>query len=109
MRRLVACLVLCLALAVPAAAQQQGRITVVAPQAAALRGSQAAAPSRSVAEAEAEATAPVLPLDFTPVGTQAADARQCRMTCSRDYYFCLAGEDELCPQHWSRCVTRCGS
>lgn len=107
MRRLAACLILSLALAAPAAAQQR-RIPVAAPatDSAALRGPVSAGQSR-FADVEAEATAPAPPFEPAVLAVPAPDARQCRMTCSRAYYFCLAGEDDRCPQHWSRCVTGC--
>lgn len=113
MRRLATCLILGLALAAPAAAQQR-RIPVVPPAAepAALRGPISAPPARFAdAAAGTEDPAPAPPPAPAPAApaVPAPDARQCRMTCSRDYYFCLAGEDDRCPQHWSRCVTGCGS
>ena len=106
MRRLVACLVLSLALAAPAAAQQ-GRIAVgqTSGDQAGLRGSVGAAPAPPPEE-----EAPLLPPPFQPTAVAPATTggSQCRLSCSQTYYFCLAGEDELCPQYWSRCVASCG-
>lgn len=107
MRRLAACLVLSLALAAPAAAQQ-GRLAGVQPtaDAAALKGPQAP-PSPPVPDE----TPLLLPLPVQPTaisGGEASGGAQCRLGCSREYYFCLAGEDDRCPQYWSRCVSGCG-
>lgn len=106
MRRLAACLILSLALAAPATAQQ-GRITVVTPVSdAALRGSiSITAPAPPAEEAPLLLPLPVQP---TSIASTSAGGAQCRTSCSRQYYFCLAGEDERCPQHWSRCVSSCG-
>lgn len=105
MRHLAACLIVSLALAAPAAAQQ-GRITVVEPvRDAALRGPVGAPP------APTEEAAPLLlplPLQPTSIASTPASGSQCRTACSQQYYFCLAGEDERCPQYWSRCVSGCG-
>jgi hypothetical protein len=111
MRRLAALLILSLALAAPAVAQQR-RIPVASPatDSAALRGLVSAGQSRFAdVEPETEDPAPALPPAPVALAAPTPDARQCRMTCSRDYYFCLAGEDDRCPQHWSRCVTGCGA
>ena len=106
MRRLAVCLIVSLALAAPAAAQQ-GRITVVTPISdAALRGPVGGA------SAPAEEAPPLLlplPVQPTSIASTSTGGAQCRTSCSRQYYFCLAGEDERCPQHWSRCVSSCGS
>lgn len=106
MRRLAACLIVSLALAAPAAAQQ-GRIASGPPatDAAALKGSQTPAPPSAPDD-----TPLLLPLPVQPTSISAAAASrgaQCRLDCSRDYYFCLAGEDDRCPQYWSRCVSGC--
>lgn len=110
MRRLAACLIISLALAAPATAQQ-GRITVIAPVSdAALRGPVGGAPAPAKEEAEAEA--PLIlppPVQPTSIASTSTGGAQCRLSCSRRYYFCLAGEDDRCPQHWSRCVSSCGS
>ncbi len=107
MRRIAACLILSLALSAPAAAQQ-GRIAGGPSQtdAAALKGSQPASPPP-----EPEAPPLLLPLPVQPTSISAGAASggaQCRLSCSREYYFCLAGEDDRCPQYWSRCVSGCG-
>ena len=106
MRRLAACLVLSLALAAPAAAQQ-GRIASgqQTGDQAGLRGSIGAVPSPPSEEAPLLLPPPVQPTATQPATTSAS---QCRLSCSQTYYFCLAGEDEVCPQHWSRCVASCG-
>jgi len=106
MRRLAACLVLSLVLAAPAAAQQ-GRIAAgqTSTDQAALRGSVGVASAPAAEEPPLSLPPPVLPAS-TPAA--ATDGGQCRLACSRDYYFCLAGEDDRCPQQWSRCVTGCG-
>lgn len=102
MRRLAVLLAVTLALAAPAAAQQ-GR---VAPDAAASlpRGAIAAPAPRTQDPVLALIPAP-LPV-ATPISA-GDDAGQCRLRCSRDYYFCLAGEDDQCPQRWSRCLSGC--
>jgi hypothetical protein len=106
MRRLAACLLLSLALAAPAAAQQ-GRIADGPPNQdqAALKGSQTATPPPPRVD-----TPLLLPLPVQPTSIDASSASggQCRLSCSREYYFCLAGEDDRCPQYWSRCVSGCG-
>lgn len=105
MRRLAACLILSLALAAPAAAQQ-GRIAgaPAAQEQAALKGSQDAAPPP---RDDAPLLLP-LPVQPTSISASASGGGQCRLSCSREYYFCLAGEDDRCPQQWSRCVSGCG-
>jgi len=106
MRRLVACLILSLALVAPAGAQD-GRIAVGQPvRDAALRGAVGVTPPAASEEGPPFSPAPVQP---AAVRTIAASASQCRTTCSQLYYFCLAGEDERCPQNWSRCVSGCRS
>lgn len=104
MRRLAACLILSLALAAPAAAQQ-GRIAVARPvKDAALRGPLAAGLNPPPEEAPLLLPLPVQP---TSISTSSTSGSQCRTRCSRTYYFCLAGEDDTCPQTWSRCVSGC--
>ncbi|CAN1567227.1 hypothetical protein MCEMIH16_02977 [Caulobacteraceae bacterium] len=106
MPRLVALLVLSLALAAPAAAQQ-GRIAVgqTSGDQAGLRGSVSATP----APAPEEDPLLLAPPPAQPLATSGSPAggSQCRLSCSQTYYFCLAGEDERCPQLWSRCVAGC--
>lgn len=106
MRRLAACLILCLALAAPAAARE-GRIAAAEPvRDAALRGSISATP---VPAPDAPPLLLPLPVQPTSIASTSTGGAQCRTSCSRQYYFCLAGEDERCPQYWSRCVSSCGS
>lgn len=104
MRRLSAFLVLSFALAVPAAAQP-GRIAVVEPaKTPVLRGSIPATPAPVPEE-----TPLLLPLPArqTSIGSSPTDGARCRTDCSRQYYVCLAGEDDNCPNYWSRCVSGC--
>lgn len=106
MRRLAACLVLSLVLVAPAAAQQ-GRIAVPAASAdqAGLKGSVGTAPAPA---GEPDAFTPLpLPVRSNISPSSAAGGSQCRLRCSRSYYVCLSGDDDRCPQTWSRCVTGC--
>jgi hypothetical protein len=108
MRRPAVCLVLSLILVAPAAAQQ-GRITVPAASAdqAGLKGSVGAAPAPA-AEPDAFTPLPLpLPVRSSLSPSSAATGSQCRLSCSRSYYVCLSGDDDRCPQTWSRCVTGC--
>lgn len=102
MRRLAVLLAVSLALAAPAAAQQ-GRL---APDAGGpvLRGAIAAPAPRAEDPILALIPAPPPVISRTAAGD---DSGQCRLRCSRDYYFCLAGEDDQCPQRWSRCLSGC--
>ena len=122
MRRLAA-LVLILALATPATAQQK-RLQVVAAPTAAEAGLRGGEPP---AEAEPEAPPPLdfsigggtgglpaglaftRPLDSTAsTGGGTRSPSQCRTACAQSYYFCLAEEDEAsCNPRWSRCVAGC--
>lgn len=122
MRRLAA-LVLILALATPATAQQK-RLQVVATPTAAEAGLRGGEPP---AEAEPEAPPPLdfsvggatgglpaglaftRPLDSTATtGGGTRSPSQCRTACAQSYYFCLAEEDEAsCNPRWSRCVAGC--
>ena len=74
----------------------------------ALRGPVEAAPTKASAPATppVPVAAPLMsPLPATPA-PQAAD--QCRTTCARQYYFCLAGDSpEACPDAWGQCRTGC--
>lgn len=112
MRRLAALLMLTLLLAAPAGAQEARRIQVVKapPAASALRGAVDAPPEPEPGAATLAALIP-LPPPVAPTGSQpAAGARQCRSTCARDYYFCLASEDEsTCSPIWVKCQARCGA
>jgi len=106
MHRLAACLILSLLFVAPATAQQ-GRIAVVQPAPdAALRGSVSAQP---VAPPEEPPLLLPLPVQPTSISSASAGGARCRTSCSQQYYFCLAGEDERCPQYWSRCVSGCGA
>jgi len=112
MRRL-AVLLLILALAAPAAAQNpnKGRITVIQQppaKAQALRGPQAPA-----GPAELPETSPGMsPLPANRILAtlpQGGDPGQCRLTCARNYYFCLAGDDaDICGPDWGQCRAACG-
>jgi hypothetical protein len=116
-----------LALALPAAAQDRARMTAPAPQPtrpAALRGPlgapiSPAAPAANAALARAGLAlqTPIAPLTPTPqplgalalppLGALPADG-QCRQSCSRSYYFCLAGDDaDVCAPAWSQCRATC--
>lgn len=120
MRRLLVLVLLAIACAAPAGAQVQGRIAVVKPAAAdaGLRGT-IGEPAASDAQSEAGAdTTPrgdlsalvPAPLPVAPTGFASTEAaQQCRRTCAREYYFCRAAEDEICPSVWSRCTARCGA
>ena len=120
MRRALALFLLAIACAAPAGAQVKGRIAVVKPAAAeaGLKGT-IKEPGQSEAPPEADA-APAsrgdlsglipAPLPVTPTGFAAPQgAQQCRRSCAREYYFCRAAEDEICPAVWSRCTARCGT
>jgi len=106
MRRLALCLIVSVALATPAVGRE-GRIALdPSGRDAALRGSVGVTPPPAPDEAPLPLPLPVQP---TPIATTTVSSSQCRTTCSRLYYFCLAGEDQRCPQNWSRCVAGCGS
>lgn len=72
-----------------------------------------AAPDRSGAlrtaagTAAAPASLPALrPLSTPPPPT--GGAGQCRMSCAREYYFCLSGEAaQECPTAWGQCRNAC--
>jgi hypothetical protein len=109
-----------LALAAPAGAQTDGRLTLERPDAATLglRGA-GAAPQAATTEAEApegaEAAAPaslgLRPLAGSVVMSSPAppDAQACRMSCAQTYYFCLAGDgSDECAQAWGQCRLGCG-
>lgn len=102
MRSVLALLVLTLALAGPAGAQQS-RITAGQPAAGlALRGTLSAD-----APATQGQTVPLAPILFLPQPVAGA-AGQCRLSCARSYYFCLSadGGDDCAPS-WSQCRARC--
>lgn len=105
--RLVVCLLLSLTLAAPAVARQS-RVPFggPTPDQAALKGTVSA----GAAATPTDEIPPPLPPPVQPTGLAASPAGggQCRLACARAYYFCLAGEDDRCPQSWSRCVSGCG-
>jgi len=106
MRRAALPIILSLALATSAGAQQKGRLTVVAPPAAkaGLRGPVTAQP------AAAAAPPMTLPLPAYGASTTAAaqDRGQCRLACAQRYYFCLAGDmADDCPSTWGQCRAAC--
>ncbi len=88
MRRVLALLLVSLALASPAGADQKP------------------APKRAPPAAVVPQTAlqPLIPLASSRPG---GDAGQCRAACARSYYFCTAGGDEICPSQWAQCNARC--
>jgi hypothetical protein len=94
MRR-ATCLFLIALLAGPAAAQTAKPMTVI-PQAP--------------AAATAQTPAPALPPPLIPLtgSSQNRDPAQCRSSCDRAYYFCIAGGDnDACPTQWSQCKVSC--
>jgi hypothetical protein len=118
-------LLLLLALASPAGAQQK-RITIPTPTAAqaGLRGADTPAPTTDAEATNSKAaqvptpqadTGPPAGLAFTrplsptsSAGPGGRTAGQCRTACAQSYYFCLADEDEQsCNPRWARCVAGC--
>lgn len=106
MRRL-ALLVLTLALAGPAGAQQ-------APAASpTLRGSQSvetssAEPASTVEAARAALAQSTIPLRSLPGTPVTGAAGQCRLSCAQSYYFCLSGDGgDDCPATWGQCRAAC--
>lgn len=89
MRRVIALLLVSLALASPAGADPKP-----APKAPAA----VAAPQTALQ--------PLIPLAS---GRSGGDTGQCRAACARSYYFCTAGGDDICPSHWAQCTARCTS
>src|SRR5579859_1652002 len=72
-----------------------------------LRGPQVPAPAKPL-------QSPILrmaPTAFpSALAAAAPDGDSCRLTCSRRYYFCLAGEmAEQCSGQWIECRAGCGS
>jgi hypothetical protein len=109
---------LCVLIAGPALAAPSGSLRVVAstPASAGLRGAQSlpimAAPG--VTAPSAQALPPPIqskaPLAFfaTSAPPAARNAGECRRTCARSYYFCLAGEYAAsCPEEWTSCRADC--
>lgn len=109
--RLALLALMSLALAAPAGAQDGGRLRIdPSASTATLRGPAGEAPDNGAAD-EAGSLAALVPLPppVAPVGTPArGDARQCRQSCNRDYYFCLSAEEETCAPVWTKCTARCG-
>jgi hypothetical protein len=113
MRRLLTLLILTLALASPAGAQQSPAPSAIAP-APTLRGSlsadsQGVAGSASVVDAAraalAQSAIPLRSLSDRPV---AGEAGQCRLSCAQSYYFCLSGDGgDDCPATWGQCRAGC--
>jgi hypothetical protein len=116
MRRPLILLVL-LALAAPAAAQEKtrGHIRVIPPSPLsrlraptspeALAAQTAAAAGATPLASPVPLAAMTPPLPFAP---QASDPAQCRIGCAQSYYFCLAGDDaESCAPAWGQCRAAC--
>jgi hypothetical protein len=108
MRSLVLVMLL-VVLAASASAEPRGRRHIFAPQpttSAGLRGAQHPpdeAPSDGAAAMIAVPTA--LP---SVAGQPAADVGQCRRSCARSYYFCLASDSpDDCGPTWSQCASSC--
>lgn len=109
-----------LALAAPASAQTDGRLSLERPGAAALglRGA-GAAPQGAVAEhaaPEEDDAPPPVSLGLRSLAGSVVmsspappDAQACRMSCAQTYYFCLAGDgSDECAQAWGQCRLGCG-
>lgn len=110
-----------LARAQTAPAGPQGRLSGTRPDAGALglRGAEALAPAAADQEQPQDGpqVEPSADFDLRPLGGGVAplaslpplpDARQCRLACAQDYYFCLAGDaSEECPQAWGQCRLGC--
>ncbi len=92
MRRLLPLLLVSLALASPAGADQKP-----APK---------KAPPPAVAVVPQTALQPLIPLASSRPG---GDPGQCRAACARSYYFCKAGDDDICPSQWAQCNARCNA
>lgn len=122
MHRPLCLLLVLLALAGAAQAQQAGRSSVRRPDSAGLRGpilsgdpasqaSPAAAGLRSTARDPViyGAQSAILPLPPVSSGV-GGTAQQCRMSCARTYYFCLAGnQGDDCATSWSQCRAGCNA
>jgi hypothetical protein len=109
--RLVLLVLMSLALAAPAGAQDGGRIRGGGAESTpTLRGPVGGTPGDGTAVADSALASMVpLPPPVAPVGTlPRADARQCRQSCNRDYYFCLSAEEDICAPAWTQCTARCG-
>ncbi len=88
MRRVLALLLVSLALASPAGADPKPAPKKAPP----------------VAVVPQTALQPLIPLASNRPG---GDAGQCRAACARSYYFCTAGGDDVCPGQWAQCNARC--
>ena len=111
--RPLALLVLTLALAGPAGAQQAPAPPAIAASPT-LRGSQSAEPQggagpASVTDAARAAFAQsAIPLRLSPDTPVAGEAGQCRLSCAQSYYFCLSGDGgDDCPATWGQCRAAC--
>ncbi|ALL12426.1 hypothetical protein [Caulobacter henricii] len=91
MRRALTLLLVSLALASPAGADPTPASKAKVPPAAAAVGPQTT-------------LQPLIPLASSRPG---GDAGQCRAACARSYYFCKAGDDDICPSQWAQCTARC--
>lgn len=131
MRRLLPLLILAMALAAPAGAQQAGRYAMPAPSAPrespALRGALAADLDEPAADSPAAVPGVLAPAILPPpastaappaysppvstsFGADASGGGQCRQSCARTYYFCLANDDDdNCSQDWGQCRAKCPS
>ena len=103
MSKVLTLILLALAMASPAGAQQKSRTTVVPKITPALRGSQSAVAPPVAAAAQSL----FLPQPLS--GPQAGvGAGQCRLSCAQSYYFCLSTEGaEDCGSNWGQCRARC--
>jgi len=115
MHRLLALLILAIAVAAPASAQDSARMKPAIPagDGAGLRGTVGepgeSGDEKPAARGDLSALVPA-PVPVQPTGfTDGAAARQCRRACAQEYYFCLSAEDEICPPQWVKCTARCGS
>ncbi len=116
MNRIVLLLILAIAFAAPAGAQGQGKMRVVVPSSSetALRGTVgergASEDGQASAPGDLSALVPA-PLPALPTAMRSnTDAQQCRRSCAKQYYFCLAAEDQGgCSPGWAKCASRCGA
>lgn len=95
MRRILALLLVSLAMASPAGADQKPAPKAKVPP-----------PAAAVVAAPQTALQPLIPLASSRAG---GDTGQCRAACARSYYFCTAGGDDTCPGNWAQCNARCTS
>jgi len=107
--RSLAVVMLMVVLAASASAEPRGRRHIFAPQptaSAGLRGAQRPPDETTSEAATALIAAPVvLP---SAAGQPVADVGQCRRTCARSYYFCLASDSpDDCGPTWSQCASSC--